>query len=131
MSTKTKKRLHYLENLGGEKLQLTLVHEKTENGVDITEHPSMKCLDLAGRQIERHLWEVPYETLLKCRELVGKDSVRFNEYSGFSGEMPKRRTIPDPGFKKPADSFRFKRPVRRHLRHGAYVSGLTSVLRPM
>jgi hypothetical protein len=131
MSNQPKKRLYYIENLGGEKLQNTLVHEKTENNVSITEHPSMKCLDLAGRPVERHLWEVPHETLLKCRELVGKDGVRFNEYSGWSGEMPKRRTIPDPGFKKPVGPFRFEHPVRRHRRRGAYVSGLTAVLRPM
>ena len=98
-----RKRVYYIENTGGEKLQNTLVHEKTENSVAITEHPSMRCRDRAGHIVERHLWEVPYLTFMQCRKLIGKDGISFREYIGLAGEPPKQQPVYIP--KKADDPF--------------------------
>ncbi|MDP1625146.1 MAG: hypothetical protein Q8L64_05240 [bacterium] len=93
MSDQVRKMVHYIENTGGEKLHNALVNEKNENGVAITEHPSMACIDSGGRSVVRHLWEVPHGTLIRCRQMAGKDGVSFREYRGWVGERPRQRTL--------------------------------------
>jgi hypothetical protein len=97
------------------------------NGAE--EYLEMKCLDRHGKEKVANLYRVTKKVFYMVHER-DKAGYLFALYIAKGAEQPIQEVYRN-GSNQPStedNPFRFKRPVRRHRRRRAFISGLTRVL---